>query len=484
LPDNFAGRPPHRTPSYANFLCFAGLAFALAYFVFELWAFKEGQRGDLRGAVGFLAGSIFATALLVPGSRIARGAILAALLVSAMGAVDLVLHSPGSSLLGLNPRNLGDFAVHTGAAAEIFREGISPYGPDISNFPFPTYAILWASSGFGRWGADWNGFVFTLLNLAAAFVTIVVSLRLAQTGPATPTPPERAWVPLAVMLFLILNTQAWPNVMMGQTPLLAACFILLGLWLSQRRTSRHEILSGFFLALGIMTKPNFLPFLLYFAGAWVKDAFRTPGLRDRHHHARILSYCVLPFISIVVISIVLPGGISLATYTAFGGHIAPALEYLQGPRNISLVAVLDTVFPTLHRKLASALLIAASAGLVFAVERYRQRSLLWPVWLVVPLLVSPVTWSIYTVLLLPAQLVMARQAGSRAGMLSSILLVMSAGMLYIMKTYVGAAGLMLTLYLALGLHFTRASSASEVTSSSKPTAQMLPSVAHVQAGFH
>ena len=88
----------------------------------------------------------------------------------------------------------------------------------------------------------------------------------------------------------------------------------------------YEALSGLLLSVGVMAKPNFAPFLLYFIGAWIIGFIHIPVEQRDYHHLRITLFAICFAALLVLITLAIPYGVSWDTYSAFAHQIIPLLE--------------------------------------------------------------------------------------------------------------------------------------------------------------
>lgn len=409
----------------------------------------------IRGALVLLLSGIFALCLLFRGTRPAT--IIASVIIglSALNVLDQLVRSPIAPLLRLDANYPRDFDTNFYGALELYKFGVSPYGieekyhlqnPSVS-FPFPTYALYWVSSGFGLWGRITAGLIFTALNVMGALLLLWVSFKLSRIvldGLAT---PDRAWL-LLTLSFVALNSPMWKAVMLGQTPLVAACLLVVGLWFAGTRSFYHEMLAGSLLALGVMIKPNFSPLLLYFPIVWVRNLASSPEKGLASHHLRVFLFSGMFIVLFILLSVSVPHGIRVGTYIEFVSKITPVLEHeVSRGFNISILGLLDGLLATaVSPKMVTLILMVATV-----VYGLRHRLVSWYVWLVMPLLISPISWEMYTALLLPTQFAIAREAVDRQRVFSLIVLLISVGLLAMAWYLPGAVGLVIVFLMALGM---------------------------------
>ena len=429
---------------------FAVLGIAAAYSFLESRAFLQGHHGEVRGAIVLVLSVCFALCLIAREARPARLVAIAVITLSTLGTADLLLHSPGAPVFGLSPRFEGDFKINLAGAREMYGQGRSPYHieqkyhlPNFSvSFPFPTYAMFWMSLGFGKWGDRTAGIAFTILNLTAACVLIALSLKLAEVGLGSPLKQD-PFSPSLLMLFILVNSQVWTAVFMGQTPAIAACLIVLGIWFARGSSALHEVIAGLALALGLLIKPNFAPLLLYFFFVWRAARLRS----DQACAARALRIgvftCVFALF-LVLGSIV--GGVQVATYADFLHTSVPIIEEeVIRPNNISVQGALAHIAPSLHApRVVTAVLLV-----VVVILGLRYRLVSWAPWLVLPLLISPITWEFYTSLLMPVQLGLACACWQKDDRVGLAMLAISMGLVSILLTLPGLIGLLVVFYLTI-----------------------------------
>ncbi|MDA0321333.1 MAG: hypothetical protein O2923_01245 [Verrucomicrobia bacterium] len=213
---------------------------SLAYALVEVFNFAAGQRGALRPSV--LAATLATAGAVtvyprVPCRRVIVGLCL---LLSLASAGDMLLHAPGSSLVGISERFLDDFEINYYAGQSLYARGVGPYGIEAeyglrntsNSFPFPTYFLYWLCSGFGRCDKATTGFLFTLLNVLACAVLCALSVALARRerlksyGNAEPA--------LFLLFLVFFNSGAIGALLSGQTGTLASAMLLLGVYSSYR----------------------------------------------------------------------------------------------------------------------------------------------------------------------------------------------------------------------------------------------------------
>ncbi len=445
----------HRT---AVLIFTSALVIAIAYLALEVLPLVKGNQGELRGVLISLFAVILALCLLSTRPRLIIPVTSLIVFVSLLGLVALLLRSPGAYAFGLVPGNPGDFDINSSGALELYHYGHPPYAieekyhlvqPSLS-FPFPTYAIYWLCSGFGLWGRAIAGLNFTVLNAVAAFVLIGVSYRLSSADLRTLSGPKRR-VAILVGLFLALTSPFWLEVLTGNTAVLAACLMILGLWYARKRFARPGVIPGACLALGAMIKPNFAALLLYFPTARFRSLAQPRNVRARGGYMRVFLLTVICAISFIAASLVFPRGMHLDTYTAWLTQAGPVLqdEARWSRINISLLGLFNALSPRpVPPVVASVVLIGAT--IAFGL-RYGRSS--WMIWLVIPLLVSPITWTSYMGLALPAQFAIVYHCVKRERFVDLALLAASISLLWAPRTvtFLGAIALVVLLYLVLKL---------------------------------
>ncbi|MCB9767882.1 MAG: hypothetical protein H6752_06765 [Candidatus Omnitrophica bacterium] len=411
------------------------LVFLAISFGYLLWAESrhlQGDRGVLRGAVLFFLAGVFGFGSAVMTGRIAPVVRFCALFVLAVGAFDLIVHSPGCSIFGLEPRFKNDFEINLTAAQQMYGEGGSPYGiqeefnlPNASiSFPFPTYWVYWACSGFGGFDPATTGAIFTALNLFAAIVLIRASRGLSGIGGDE---SELIW-------FLTLISPIWGTVLIGQTPVMAAALISAG-WLTLRSEDfMHLTFGALLVAFGILIKPNFAPLVV---------GPLLIGLLDRRHQKQFnLSLGIIAaLVGVALCAILIPGGVGLDTLGEFRDVAVPkALTKVEAHNNLSLVGFLHFLLPMpIHPKATGLFLVTILTALGVV------RRLDWKYWFLVPLIVSPITWGPYLSLALPVQFALAKQSDA----FIQTLVILSAGLIGLDYTGFSTLGVLILLWLVI-----------------------------------
>jgi hypothetical protein len=443
----------HRERLNAGILAFCVLVATVAYLGLEIIEFRRGNRGELRGALIASSSAVLALCALAPKRRVAIAIAFCLVAGSFLGVAVLLVHSPAAPALGLTLANPDDFDINYAGALELYGRGGSPYGIEhkynlhnISvSFPFPTYAIYWLCAGLGLWGKARAGLALTIVNVAAALALIWGSFHLGGGGYRTLPGAKRLWF-LAAALFLAGASPFWLAVLEGQTPVLAACLVILGLWSARN----HFGFSGGLLALGVLIKPNFSPLLLYFPIAYLRTLALPQRGADGKGYLRTFLLTGVAAGCFVAISLVLPHGMRTGTYIDFLTKVSPLLMHEAGDsRNMSLIGLANRLLPVpLPPGPTAGLLLAAA--IAFGMWR-RQTS--WLVWVVVPLLVSPITWAFYAGLMLPAQFAVACNSLKREHFVDLVLLLTSVGLLWAPRHLdaLGAVALLVTFFLTLRL---------------------------------
>jgi hypothetical protein len=469
------GTTSWKTPIFLSLL----LLISFSYVILELYCFFHGEREMLRGAVVAFLSLCFSIVIFLPKTKFVRMVLYLLIFISALGALDLLFHAPGSSVLGLTPRFTGDFTINFYGAKELYTYNSSPYGIESkyqlintsNSFPFPTYFIYWACSGFGLLTEAKTALLFTLLNLVAGAMLIWGSMKLSSLTLSVEHRFEEVehrfeetenFAFLLTTLFLILNSHLWRVVITGQTAIFAASCIALGLFILKENIPFKEIISGLLFAVGIMIKPNFAPFLCYFILIWFKsfgnkrlddigdkvgEDIGNKGLENNRYHCLRIFLATMSFIGLfVIITILIPRGVSLKTYWDFKEHIIPILEpKVISPKNISIIGLVKEY---IHLNINSKYILGFL--LIISLVVWWRKELSWPYWLVLPLIISPICWRQYTILLLPAQLFLAKQFVSKRKTFELQILIMSSGLLYVERYPIfSTIGLILILYLTL-----------------------------------
>lgn len=432
--------------NYQAIIFFSILSVAsFIYFIFTFLSYLKGQQGYFRGASIIFMSSVFVISLFFRKNKWTIIVAILLLIVSVASTVDLICHNPGASVLGLIPRFSNDFDINFYGARELYINGCSPYGIEekyqLSNtsqsFPFPTYAIYWACSAFGRWGKDTTGISFTFLNLIAVLLFVWVGIKIA--GVKILPLYDNLWLSVTI-LFVTLNSLLWGIIMNGQTPLMAACFLVIAIWFTKKERIFYDILAGLLLVLGVLIKPNFGIFVLYFLITGIKD--------ESYHHLRVFISFVLFIILFIIVTLVVPGGVNCQTYSDFITQVGPVLEQkIISEGNISLVGLISGIVGNFVSAMVIMVLLVV-ASIIVAI--YKKLS--WPVWLIITLLVSPITWGSYTVLALPVLFLIIRWCIKTNRIFDLGLLIIGSGMLY-RGSFIGVAGLIIIFYLILKTNY-------------------------------
>ena len=359
-------------------LCLAaGCALAYAAMIYV-----QGTRGELRPFVYAFGWAVVAlTYSLDPGTwaRRLRLVVLGGFLLLAL---DLVTASPGCETWGRQPAFPNDFNINRAGAQALYAQGTSPYFlnqnlPNTSNsFPFPSYLLYHAASLGGNLGPKGTGVVFLGLNLIAA-----VGLVWASLGLSCGTREH-----LEPLVILAAGSPMFGVIMNGQTPLISAALFVTGFWW-MKRGAPSAIWGAPLIVLGVMIKPNFL------VAVWP-----VVFIADRPPIWRKAIWLGLAALVCVGGTLAWPGGVTADTYYDFFTKISFVLQAkFDAHNNLSLLKILFGLGMSLE--MGSVLSIA---GLVAGIVVGHLRRWPWPYWLILPLMIMPITWPGYMVLLLPA----------------------------------------------------------------------------------
>jgi len=203
------------------------------------------------------------------------------------------------------------------------------------------------------------------------------------------------------------------------------------------------------LALGILIKPNFAVVLVFFVTGRVAPHDGQPSSADTawwRNHLGPPALAAIACILFLAVTVAVPGGVRLETYQAFLTDVRPILaQKAFAPNNISAAGLLLQCLPF---RVPPAL-IAMGLAAVCAAVGYRHRWS-WPQWIIACLLVSPITWTSYTGLLLPVQLLLlARFTRTYTTPFQACLACLSIGAIWIDRTGVGCAVLLTCLALSV-----------------------------------
>ena len=408
------------------------LALSLVYLGWAAFHHASGERGVLRGAILFLCASLFLVGKRLEPSRTALLLKRGVIGVLGAGVLDLLLHNPGAGVLGIEPRYPDDFLINLTAARELYGFDRLPYGiqqafnlPNASiSFPFPTYWIYWFASGFGHLDDLLSGCLFTAINLIATMLLICRSFRLAGMRVAQ---AEMFWI----LLFL---SPVWGTILIGQTPTLAAACIVVG-WLHLRSDSKGSLLLGVVLvSLGLLIKPNFAPVLF--------GLFLERGNSSNPRKPLLVFGLIGASLGVILAgTLLVPGGVTLETYQAFREIALPkVLSKVGAPNNLSLIG---SLVRNLSLPVKPGFLAGGLGTLLVGFGLWKKKD--WRYWFLVPLVVSPITWSPYLALALPVQFALV---GSCDRMWNCAV-VLSAGLIALSRYETGTVGLLILFFLVL-----------------------------------
>jgi len=311
-----------------------------------------------------------------------------------------------------------DYSVNYDAAAALYGQGTSPYQIEAAySFPLPTFFLYWAGSLFGHlekssaWVLWWIGGAILWSGCAIFLLRSIAPARNIR---------ERDCLRYACVAIPAMTT-LWQ----GQT----AVFILAGLVLLhealqqvQNRRAFPSLMGGVGLAWAALIKPQ-LALVGLGLGAWAILAWSQNRRKVAAQVATLLAAAVITATTLIAVSLVLPGGITLDTYRDF---ITQALPKVAMPSSgLSVVGspafTAASIAATLGASDATVTLVSNAVTLVvlaFAIYwtlRRAQRPLIeiaagWGVWA----MVAPrVTWPWYAVWCLPFFLLAIREALSR-----------------------------------------------------------------------
>jgi hypothetical protein len=210
-----------------------------------------------------------------------------------------------------------DFEVNHQAARAMYGMGESPYTvPDAYSFPFPTFYLYWVFSGFGALPETASWVVWWLVNAVVWIGCAVVLFRTLK-------PPRNAF---PLFIYTCAAIPAMATLWQGQT----ALFILAGLTALHvgLQDRRYAIVGGVGLAFAAMIKPQLALVGLGLAALWVFSPMA------RRAHTTVLVSAVISGLAALVLTVIIPGGVTLDTYREF---FTAALPQVAQPTTTDLV---------------------------------------------------------------------------------------------------------------------------------------------------
>ncbi|HVO42872.1 MAG TPA: hypothetical protein VMT34_09620 [Aggregatilineales bacterium] len=254
-----------------------------------------------------LAGLVASGAAAAIGSLLRRSAILLAILLPAAFMIAVIVFYHGDPQF--------DFNVNYRAAAALYLDGSDPYTVHAAySFPIPTFYLYWlfsrALSPLAAWYAWW---------IVNAVIWAGCALLLWRSLPPAADPIARA-MGLYVCAAIPGITVLWQ----GQTALLILAG-LVAVHYGLRSPGRTNLLIGAAgLAWAALIKPQLV---LVGLGIAIWAALRWGATPDRRaealHAIRLLTGAVAIAVAAVLVTLVLPGGVTLETYRAFLGEALP-----------------------------------------------------------------------------------------------------------------------------------------------------------------
>ncbi len=216
-----------------------------------------------------------------------------------------------------------DFQVNHQAASVLYGTGGDPYSVHAAySFPFPTFYLYWIFGGLGSlsetqaWVAWWviNG----LLWAGCAWL-------LWRVLPPAASPLERD-----MRLYTAVAIPAITTLWEGQT----ALFILLGLvGVHVAALSGRSRWGGIGLALAALVKPQ-LALVGLGIVLWGILARRSSRYLDMWPAIRIVILAALVALALIILTILLPGGVTVETYRQF---VAAALPQVARPADALVI---------------------------------------------------------------------------------------------------------------------------------------------------
>lgn len=317
-----------------------------------------------------------------------------------------------------NPNNTNvffDYRVNLQAALTLYRDGATPYTvPAAYSFPFPTFFLYALLDGFGSLSFSTGWIVWWIVNGVIWLSCVVILLR---TIPATKSNRERD-----VLRYLCVAIPAITTLWQGQT----ALFILSGLVLLHigtlpGRGSGWQFLGGAGLAFAALIKPQLAlvgaaPFL------WGVMAFRQGNHENVRRATSILVSAAITGSSLIVLTLLLPGGVTLDTYRDFFTQALPQVArpadgvVIGSPAFMAAVIAYQAGLPANVENLAATGVTVIVAGLaIFWTLRRSDRSLaeITAVWGVVAMVAPRVAWTWYAAWCLPFFLLSAQESAKR-----------------------------------------------------------------------
>jgi hypothetical protein len=242
-------------------------------------------------------------ALAPPLRRAAISLALALPFLFMAGAAVLYSRQPGATPF--------DFGVNYQAASALYGRGENPYSVHAAySFPFPTFYLYWLASLLGSLSQSQTWIAWWLVN---GLVWLGGALLLWRTLPRPASPGERD-----TLLYAAVAVPATTVLWQGQT----ALWILLGLVAlhaaAARPGNRWLVIGGIGLAWAILIKPQMALIGLGIA-VW---ALLRRGAEARRA-AWLLAVGVVAALALIALTILLPGGVTLDTYSRFVTEALP-----------------------------------------------------------------------------------------------------------------------------------------------------------------
>lgn len=268
-----------------------------------------------------------------------------------------------------------------------------------NSFPFPTYYIVYLISAFLRFSPDLSGYIFTLLNLAALPLSALLLIRSFNLTSGKSN--------LAVILILLSLIFSEPTVYAlgcGQTSPLILLFLSLGIYLWQKKDDFASMFfAGTCFSLCWMLKPHLVILIGYFLSCLLSDALK----KEKYHlkEIGIFSTTIISGFLILGLTVLMPKGITLATYlefmATFGQNVLVWSQRIYAD-NYSLIAIASkltagSAVPLSASFLsAGTLLLFGSLNILLQLKTRSKASMLFfcP-WIFLTLISTPIVWRHY-----------------------------------------------------------------------------------------
>jgi hypothetical protein len=264
--------------------------------------------------------------LLIPSdalaSRLRRFAIFLAL------ALPIVFMALVASVYLANPIDPPfDFKVNYQATEILYRDGGDPYSVEAAySFPFPTFLIYWIAGGLGALSSAQAWIAWWAIN---GILWAICAVLLWRSLPAASSPRERD-----LLSFAIVAIPAMTTLWQGQTAILILVgLVALHFGLQPTAKPSQWIIAGIGLAFASLIKPQ-LALIGMGLLLWGLLAWRAHRREDVQRLAWILGTALVSGLGALILTILIPGGVSLETYQRF---LTSALPQVAQP--VDLISV-------------------------------------------------------------------------------------------------------------------------------------------------